>query len=131
MSCRQPRPIKAGERYSDKRCGQSRGHNGFNDRWDGMLLAEQMANCATLRTVWWIPPAQFKETHSANFAEDLILPCILVGCPTGGTVLDQFGSGTTSLVARRLNGNAIGIELNEFYSQIALRRLSQKVLALA
>jgi DNA modification methylase len=43
-----------------------------------------------------------------------------------GTVLDPFlGSGTTALVARELNRNAIGYELNEKYCEIIRRRTSQ------
>ncbi len=41
------------------------------------------------------------------------------------TVLDPFaGSGTTSLVARRLGRSSIGIDLSEEYLRIALKRLS-------
>jgi len=43
-----------------------------------------------------------------------------------GTVLDPFlGSGTTAIVARELNRNAIGYELNEEYCGIIQRRTSQ------
>ena len=59
----------------------------------------------------------------------LIKPCILAGCPAGGTVLDHFmGSGTTALVARNLQCNAVGLELNPAYIEIAKRRLAQEVL---
>jgi 16S rRNA G966 N2-methylase RsmD len=44
----------------------------------------------------------------------------------GGTVLDPFGgAGTTGLVADRLGRNAILIELNETYADMAERRLKQ------
>lgn len=49
------------------------------------------------------------------------------GCNVGfssGIVLDPFfGAGTTGLVARKLNRNFIGIELNEEYISIAQKRL--------
>lgn len=49
------------------------------------------------------------------------------GCNAGfslGIVLDPFmGAGTTALVARKLNRNFIGIELNEEYIKIAQKRL--------
>lgn len=35
-----------------KQRGHSRRHNGFNDRWDQMPVAEQMAMGANLRSVW-------------------------------------------------------------------------------
>jgi DNA modification methylase len=66
----------------------------------------------------------FKEAHFATFPPDLIEPCILAGCPEGGTVLDPFGgSGTTGLVADRLGRNAILIELNPEYAAMARRRI--------
>jgi DNA modification methylase len=71
----------------------------------------------------------FSEAHFATFPEELIKPCILGGCPAGGTVLDPFGgSGTTGLVARANGCKAILIELNAEYVEIAKRRLSQEVL---
>ncbi|GEM_PF-2592440 len=43
-------------------------------------------------------------------------PCILAGCPKGGTVIDPFaGSGTTGDVAAELGRNAVLIELNPVY----------------
>jgi len=55
---------------------------------------------------------------------DLIEPCVLAGCPEGGTVLDPFGgSGTTAEVANKHNRNAVLIELNEEYIEIMKVRL--------
>jgi DNA modification methylase len=54
------------------------------------------------RSVWSVPTQAFGEAHFATFPPDLIEPCILAGCPEGGTVLDPFGgAGTTGLVADR------------------------------
>ncbi len=45
--------------------------------------------------------------------------------PVPGTVLDPFGgAGTTGLVADRLGRNAILIELNPQYAEMAERRLN-------
>lgn len=62
---------------------------------------------------------------SALFSpESLITPCVLAGCPTGGTVLDPFcGSGTTLLAALHNACDGIGIELNKDYLPIIERRL--------
>lgn len=76
------------------------------------------------RSVWTVATRPLKEAHFATFPPALIEPCILAGCPEGGTVLDPFGgAGTTGLVADRLQRNAILIELNEQYMQIAKRRI--------
>lgn len=76
------------------------------------------------RTVWSINTKPFKEAHFAVFPPDLIKPCILAGCPEGGVVIDPFiGSGTTGMVAKELNRNYIGIELNPTYSEMAEKRI--------
>jgi len=76
------------------------------------------------RSVWTVSTKPYKEAHFATYPPDLILPCILAGCPEGGTVLDPFnGSGTTGQVALQNNRNYIGIELNAEYIQLTERRL--------
>lgn len=76
------------------------------------------------RSVWEVTTQPFKEAHFATFPPALIEPCILAGCPKGGTVLDPFGgAGTTGLVADRLGRNAILIELNPEYAEIARKRI--------
>ncbi len=81
------------------------------------------------RSVWTIPTAPYPGAHFATFPPKLIEPCILAGCPEGGTVLDPFlGSGTTGAVAQKNGCKFIGIELNEEYLQLAVKRFTQKVL---
>jgi DNA modification methylase len=76
------------------------------------------------RSVWTVAPSTFREAHFATFPPALVEPCILAGCPVGGTVLDPFGgAGTTALVAERLQRNDILCELNPEYARIATRRL--------
>ena len=83
------------------------------------------------RTVWKIPTKPYKEAHFATYPPALIETPIKAGCPERGIVLDPFfGSGTSGLVAKNLNRNYIGIELNKEYIKIAERRLSQGVLLL-
>jgi DNA modification methylase len=80
------------------------------------------------RSVWSIPVASYSEAHFATYPPELIKPCILAGCPEGGTVLDPFGgSGTTAQVANNLNRNAILCELNPEYVEIAKGRLHESL----
>jgi len=77
------------------------------------------------RSVWNISTAGFKGAHFATFPEKLAEPCILAGCPEGGTVLDPFmGSGTTGVVAKRLRRNFVGVEINPEYWQMATDRIT-------
>lgn len=119
-------PMKAvgGPRSSDRQRGHSRRHAGFNDRWDQKDRSEEGAQGRNLRNVWTVSPKGFKGAHFATFPPDLIKPCILAGCPVGGTVLDPFiGAGTTALVAEELGRNSIGLELNPEYLALARGRL--------
>lgn len=76
------------------------------------------------RSVWTVATQPFKEAHFATYPPALIEPCILAGCRAGGTVLDPFGgAGTTGLVADRLGRNAVLIELNPAYAEIARNRI--------
>lgn len=78
------------------------------------------------RSVWTVPTKSIKDAHFATFPFDLVEPCVLAGCPEGGTVLDPFfGSGTTGLAADKNNRNYIGIELNPDYIKIANSRLGR------
>lgn len=76
------------------------------------------------RSVWTVATQPFKEAHFATFPPALIEPCILAGCPEGGTILDPFGgAGTTALVADRLQRHSILIELNPEYAEMARQRI--------
>lgn len=78
------------------------------------------------RSVWTVTTKPFKGAHFATFPPDLIQPCILAGCPEGGTVLDPFGgAGTTGMVALKHRRNAILIELNPEYAYMAQTRIKQ------
>lgn len=117
-------------KHQDKQRGHSRRHDGFNDRWDQMTKEEQCTGMRNKRDVWTISPAQFPEAHFATFPEEIPAICIRAGCPVDGVVLYPFmGAGTTGLVARKLNRNYIGFELNPEYVAIAEKRI-QKTLGL-
>lgn len=74
--------------------------------------------------IWNIPNSGIG--HTTPFAEELVKRCIkLWSCP-GDTVLDPFaGAGTVNKVAIENHRNAIGIELNEeFYNLANEKRFS-------
>lgn len=88
-------------------------YTGFNKRWKAKqqnasdVKRRILEGMVSKKTVRWEP------TCSCNAGDPV--PC---------TVLDPFlGSGTTSLVARNLNRNSIGIELNKSYIDIIKKRL--------
>lgn len=79
------------------------------------------------RSVWTVATKPFAEAHFATYPPDLIEPCILAGCPVGGTVLDPFfGAGTTGLVAQRHGRGWIGCELNPTYAAMAEARINRE-----
>lgn len=88
----------------------------------------QYADKANKRSVWSVPTAVCKDAHFAVFPEKLIVDCIKAGCPEQGIVLDPFmGSGTTAVVARKLNRNFIGFELNPDYVCLAENRIEREL----
>lgn len=64
--------------------------------------------------------------HPTQKSEKLIAKLILASCPEKGLVFDPFlGSGTTAVVAKKLNRHYCGIEINEEYCCWAKKRLKQ------
>jgi len=82
-------------------------------------------NGRNLRTVWDIHTRPYPEAHFATFPSRLVEPCLKLGSAPGDLILDPFiGSGTTGLVALKLDRRFVGIELNPSYLQIAEDRLN-------
>jgi DNA modification methylase len=78
------------------------------------------------RSVWTVTTKPYSGAHFATMPPDLVEPCILAGCPEGGTVLDPFaGSGTTLAVAAELGRSGIGCELNPEYIELAEQRIAK------
>ncbi len=93
--------------------------------WDGDVRRPDVIHCQCGRTDSWL-------SHFATFPQELVRDCILAGCPAGGTVLDPFGgAGTTGLVADRLGREAILIELNPDYADLARARLRSSLTQVA
>jgi site-specific DNA-methyltransferase (adenine-specific) len=63
--------------------------------------------------------------HPTQKPEKLLAKVILASCPINGIVFDPFlGSGTTSVVAKKLNRQFVGIEIDEYYACLAEKRLA-------
>lgn len=91
---------------------------------NGNMKAVGNGETRNRRSVWTVTTKPFKGAHFATFPPDLIEPCILAGCPVGGTVLDPFGgSGTTAGVALKHGRNAILCELNPDYAALVNARV--------
>ena len=73
--------------------------------------------------------SKLKSKHPAVFPNMLAYDMIECFCPEDGTVLDPFnGSGTTTLAAKCLGRNYIGIDVSEEYNQIARERLETEII---
>ena len=79
--------------------------------------------------VWYFPRVRYRmpeyEKHPSQKPERLMERIIKASSNPGDVVLDPFsGTFTTCAVARRLGRQAVGIELQEEYIKIGLRRLA-------
>lgn len=72
---------------------------------------------------FWSMPENTK--HPTQKPEKLLARLILASSNEGDVVFDPFlGSGTTSVVAKKLNRRYTGIEIDEYYACIAEKRLA-------
>jgi site-specific DNA-methyltransferase (adenine-specific) len=66
--------------------------------------------------------------HPTQKSEKLLAKLLLASTNLGDFVLDPFlGSGTTSVVAKKLGRRYLGIEIDEEFCQLAAKRLEQAV----
>jgi DNA modification methylase len=120
-----------GQRYAQHRKRSSgnkaRKYGEDRDRPDSHLGASVpwAGTMRNKRDVWTIATNSFEEAHFATFPPALVEPCILAGCPEGGTALDPFmGSGTVGEVCQRLGRRWVGIEINPAYCDMVVRRVN-------
>lgn len=88
-------------------------------------LAKQINGGKQMRNLWEINAEKHKTIHPTEKPETLLYRIILIASEKGHTVLDPFmGSGTTGVVAKQLQRNFIGIEINNEYFNIAKQRIN-------
>ena len=74
--------------------------------------------------------SKLKSQHPAVFPNMLAYDMIECFCPPNGIVLDPFnGSGTTTLAAKCLGRNYIGVDISREYNDIALQRLQEETIS--
>ena len=111
--------VSKGNKYNVTVPGQNQPQKINRPREKGAYADELISPVRSRRNVWQINNVGYHGGHFAAFPPKLAETCILAGCPIGGIVLDPFfGSGTTGMVAKRLNRRYIGIELNPDYCEL-------------
>ncbi len=97
---------------------------GWQENEDGRFRLTHPANLWTDLTVpFWSMPEN--TDHPTQKPEKLLAKIILASSNPGDVVFDPFlGSGTTSVVARKLDRQFIGVEIDETYACLAEKRLA-------
>jgi len=95
----------------------------WNETSDGDFRLTHPSNLWTDLTVpFWSMPEN--TDHPTQKPEKLIAKLILASSRKGELILDPFlGSGTTAVVAKKLDRTFVGIELDEAYSCLAAKRI--------
>ena len=87
-------------------------------------MAVRLANGKQMRNLWELSAEKHKTMHPTEKPEKLLERIVLIGSKQEDIILDPFmGSGTTGVVAKRLNRNFIGIEIDQTYYDIAQKRI--------
>jgi DNA modification methylase len=124
---KEPLAVTNAQRTTDhydtsKRGPRDAGNSGL-DNLAARMRSGQVSH-RNVRSVWTVTTQPFPDAHFAVYPPRLIEPCIKAGCLEGGTVLDPFcGTGTTGMVAARLDRSFIGIELSPEYAAMSRRRI--------
>lgn len=71
------------------------------------------------KSIWRITP-KTNIPHPAPFTEEMVEQCIIATTDENDLILDPFmGTGTTGLIAKRLNRNYIGFDISKEYIDMA------------
>ncbi|MDR1984284.1 MAG: site-specific DNA-methyltransferase [Prevotellaceae bacterium] len=94
----------------------------------GFYFIKMGANGHLPSDIWRIAPEDTwrKDAHYAVFPEELLVNPVKATCPENGIVLDPFsGTGSTVITAVKLGRRGIGIDLSEYYTNLAKQRIKQ------
>lgn len=87
-------------------------------------LAKQLNGGKQMKNLWEINAEKHKTVHPTEKPESLLERIILIASCKSDTILDPFmGSGTTGVVAKKLERNFIGFEIDPYYFEIAKKRI--------
>lgn len=88
------------------------------------LGGKQQCESEKLSDFWHLPTSSGGDGHGAQFPLQLPGRCIALTTNEGDTVLDPFiGSGTTAIVAVRMNRHYIGFDIADKYINLAQGRI--------
>jgi len=108
--------------------------NGANDFADAELAWTNYPKAVRIKKHLWngmLRKGKERRDHPTQKPLEVIEWCITLCPDEPQTILDPFmGSGTTLVAAKQLNRKCIGIELEEKYCEIAVKRLQQEYLGL-
>jgi DNA modification methylase len=118
----------ADETAQDDRRGKQRigyaGRGSDASRNDGDADFFGQGTHRNARSVWTVATKPYPGSHFAVMPDALAQKCVLAGSKSGDTVLDPFGgSGTVASVATGHGRNAIHIDLNPAYTELAVERI--------
>lgn len=92
-------------------------------------MAKKLNGGKQMRNLWEINAQRHKTKHPTEKPENLLERIILIGSKKGDVILDPFmGSGTTGVVAKKLERNFIGFEISPEYFEIAKNRITKGVI---
>lgn len=116
-----------------KRKLKSKPHNPGNKKLDNsrndhnqMYKVWGSEEGGNLHSIWTVTTQPYPEAHFATFPRKLIEPCILSGSRENDIILDPFmGAATTAVTAIGHRRKTWGIELNEEYIKLQIKRIEE------
>jgi DNA modification methylase len=75
------------------------------------------------RSVWHMNAGKSVEGHFAVMPDEMVRTCVIAGSDANDVVLDPFsGSGTVAKIAKKLNRQFVGIDLNPEYVKLSEKK---------